>query len=99
MVDIVEPDEPYSIALYLRQARLAVADILERGKLPIVAGGSGQYVWGLLEGWQIPDAPPSPALRAELEARAASEGGEALYRELAGADPEAAERIHPRQCP
>ena len=96
MVDIVEPDEPYSIALYLRQARLAVADILERGKLPIVAGGSGQYVWGLLEGWQIPDAPPSPALRAELEARAASEGGEALYRELAGADPEAAERIHPR---
>ena len=96
LVDIVEPDEPYSIALYLRQARLAVPDILERGKLPIVAGGSGQYVWGLLEGWQIPDAPPSPALRAELEARAASEGGEALYRELAESDPKAAERIHPR---
>ncbi len=96
MVDIVEPDEPYSIALYLRQARRAIADILGRGKLPVVAGGSGQYVWGLLEGWQIPEAPPSPELRAELEARAASEGGEALHRELAASDPEAAERIDPR---
>ena len=96
MVDIVEPDEPYSIALYLRQARKAISDILERGKLPVVAGGSGQYVWGLLEGWQIPEAPPSPELRAKLEGRAVSEGGEALYRELAQSDPEAAERIDPR---
>ncbi len=96
MVDIVEPDEPYSIALYLRQARRVIADILERGKLPVVAGGSGQYVWGLLEGWQIPEAPPSPELRAKLEARAATEGGETLYRELAESDPEAAERIDPR---
>ena len=99
MVDIVEPDEPYSIALYLRQARRAVADVLERGRLPIVAGGSGQYVWGLLEGWQIPEAPPSPRLRAELEARAASEGGEALYSELAGADPEASRAHRPPQRP
>lgn len=96
MVDIVEPDEPYSIALYLRQARRVIAEILERGKLPVVAGGSGQYVWGLLEGWQIPEAPPSPELRAELEARAASEGGESLYRELAESDSEAAARIDPR---
>ena len=96
LVDVAEPDEPYSIALYLRQARRAVADVLERGRLPIVAGGSGQYVWGLLEGWQIPEAPPSPQLRTELEARAASEGGDALYRELVEAEPEAAERIDPR---
>ena len=95
MVDIVDPDEPYSIALYLRQARRSIADILGRGKLPVVAGGSGQYVWGLLEGWQIPETPPSPALRAELEARAASEGGDALYRELSESDPEAAKRIDP----
>ena len=93
LVDIVDPDESYSIALYLRQARGAIADILKRGKLPIVAGGSGQYVWGLLEGWQVPEAPPSPSLRAELEARAESDGGEALYRELAESDPEAAKRI------
>ena len=96
MVDIVEPDEPYNVALYLRQARQSIAEILGRGKLPIVAGGSGQYVWGLLEGWQIPETPPSPELRAELEARAESEGGEALYHELAKADPAVAERIDPR---
>ena len=96
MVDIVEPTEPYSIALYLRQARQAIRGILARGKLPVVTGGSGQYVWGLLEGWQIPEAPPSPELRAEMEARAASEGAEDLYRELAESDPEAAERIDPR---
>ena len=96
MVDIVAPDEPYSIALYLRQARQAIEGILDRGKLPVVAGGSGQYVWGLLEGWQIPEAPPSPELRAELEARAASGGAEVLYRELAASYPEAAERIDPR---
>ena len=96
MVDIVEPGEPYNVALYLRQARQSIAEILGRGKLPIVAGGSGQYVWGLLEGWQIPETPPSPELRAELEARAESEGGEALYHELAKADPAVAERIDPR---
>jgi tRNA dimethylallyltransferase len=96
LIDIVDPDEPYSLALFLRQARAAIDDIHSRGRLPILVGGTGQYVWGLLEGWQVPEVPPAPELRAELEARAASEGGEALYAELRTADPQAADRIDPQ---
>ena len=78
LLDIVDPDEPYSLALFLRQARATIADIHDRGHLPLLVGGTGQYVWGLLEGWQVPEVPPAPELRAELEARASFEGGEAL---------------------
>ena len=95
LIGMADPREPYSLAIYLRQARRSVADILERGRLPVVAGGSGQYVWGLLEGWQVPNTPPSPEVRAELEARAAQIGARALHAELAETDPEAARRIHP----
>ena len=96
LIDIVDPDEPYSLALFLRQARAAIDDIHSRGRLPMLVGGPGQYVWGLLEGWQVPEVPPAPELRAELEARAESEGGGALYAELRTADPQAANRIDPQ---
>jgi tRNA dimethylallyltransferase len=95
LIDIVDPNEPYSLALFLRQARTVIADIHSRGRLPILVGGTGQYVWGLIEGWQVPEVPPAPELRAELEARAAAEGGEALYAELRAVDPQAADRIDP----
>ncbi len=96
LIDIVDPDEPYSLGLFLRQSRAAIVDIHNRGRLPILVGGTGQYVWGLLEGWQVPEVPPVPELRAELEARAASEGGEALYAQLRAADHQAADRIDPQ---
>jgi tRNA dimethylallyltransferase len=96
LIDTVNPDEPYSLALFLRHARAAIADIHSHDRLPILVGGTGQYVWGLLEGWQVPEVPPAPELRAELEARAESDGGEALYAELQAADPQAAERIDPQ---
>ncbi len=96
LLDIVDPDEPYSLALFLRQARATIADIHDRGHLPLLVGGTGQYVWGLLEGWQVPEVPPAPELRAKLEARASSEGGEALYAELRTVDPQAADRIDPQ---
>ncbi len=95
LIDIVDPNEPYSLALFLRQARTVIADIHSRGRLPILVGGTGQYVWGLIEGWQVPEVPPAPELRAELEARAAAEGAEALYAELRAVDPQAADRIDP----
>jgi tRNA dimethylallyltransferase len=61
-----------------------------------VAGGTGQYVRALLEGWQAPAVPPDPALRAELEARAAAIGAGAFHAELARLDPDAAAAIDPR---
>jgi len=96
LIDIVDPDEDYSLALFQRQARSAIADIQSRSSLPVLVGGTGQYVWGLLEGWQVPEIPPDRSLRHSLEARARSEGWSALYADLLHRDPEAARRIDPR---
>ena len=96
LIDVVDPDRDFNLALYLEQAAEAIRDIQRRGKLPLLVGGSGLYVWALLEGWRIPPVPPDPDLRKELESRAASEGVEVLYEELKQADPAAAQRTDPR---
>jgi len=96
LIDVVNPDEDFSLALYQSEALAAINDIQRRKKTAFLVGGSGLYVWALLEGWRIPPVPPDPALRRELEARAKIEGGEKLYNELKQTDPTAAERIDPR---
>ena len=96
MLDVVDPDEEFSLALYLRQARAVIGEIESAGRVPIVVGGTGQYVRALLEGWSVPEVPPDAALREELEARVEREGAEALHRELSALDPEAAARLDPR---
>lgn len=96
LIDIVDPDEDFSLALYQSKALEAIRDIQKRRKVAFLVGGSGLYVWALLEGWRIPPVPPDPALRRELEARAKVEGSEKLYNELKKIDPVAAERIDPR---
>jgi tRNA dimethylallyltransferase len=96
LLDVVNPDNDFSLSLYQSKALEAINDIQRRGKTAFLVGGSGLYVWALLEGWRIPPVPPDPALRRELEARARSEGGEALYEKLKEIDPTAAERIDPR---
>ena len=96
LVDVVDPDQEYSFALFLRQAAAAIRDIRARGRLPILAGGSGQYVWGLLEGWTPPSVPPDPDLRRRLEAQAQERGYAALHAQLREIDPAAAARIDPR---
>ena len=98
LIDIVDPDEDFSLALFLRHAKAAIQDILERSKLPIVAGGSGQYVWALLEGWQVPHVPPDETLRRALEEKARAEGAAALHQELARLDPDKAGRLDPRNA-
>jgi tRNA dimethylallyltransferase len=67
--------------------------ICQRQKQPILVGGSGQYLWSVIEGWGIPKAPPNPGLRHRLEEKAAKDGGEELYRELLMRDPITASRI------
>jgi len=96
LIDVVNPDEDFSLALYQSKALDAINYIKHRKKTAFLAGGSGLYVWALLEGWRIPSVPPDPTLRRELEARARVEGGEKLYNELKQTDPAAAERIDPR---
>ena len=90
---IVNPDEGFSLARYLSLAAQAIADVHARGNLPVLVGGTGQYVNALVRGWQAPRVPPDPALRERLEAVIAQEGVEAAARELLAADPDAASRI------
>jgi tRNA dimethylallyltransferase len=94
--NVVDPDEPWSLALYRKQARAAFEDIWARGSFPWLVGGTGQYVWALLEDWQVPEVAPDGALRAELTAHAAEHGPDALHARLATVDPVAAERIDAR---
>jgi tRNA dimethylallyltransferase len=96
LVDIVEPDQVLTLAEYQALAYRTIADIVARGKLPMLVGGTGQYVSAVLEGWRIPEVPPQPALRAELEAEAARSGSESLHARLATLDPDAASRIDHR---
>ena len=96
LIDVVEPDAEFSVAHYQEQAAAAIAAIDERGRLPLLVGGSGHYVRALLEGYRLPKVPPNPELRRELSARAASEGPESLLRELESLDPVSAGRIDPR---
>ncbi len=96
LIDIANPDETVGLARFLRLAHSAIADIHARGRLPIVVGGTGQYIRALVEGWTPPPVPPDPALRAELEEQARREGLDALLARLAALDPETAARVDPR---
>jgi len=95
LIDIADPDETVGLAQFLRLARAAIAGIAAQGRIPFVVGGTGQYVYALLEGWQTPEVPPDPALRAELEAQASADPA-ALWARLIALDPEAATFIDPR---
>ena len=96
LIDVVDPDEPYSLALFLEQAASVIDRVHSQGRLPVLAGGTGQYVRALLEGWQVPAVPPDPALRRRLEDRGRFEGARVLHRELARTDPVAAVRVDPK---
>jgi tRNA dimethylallyltransferase len=94
LVSFVDPQDVYSAARFQADADRAIADIRGRGKPVVVVGGTGLYLRVLLRG--VMEAPSAnPAFRAELEARAAREGREALHRELAQVDPVAAASIQP----
>lgn len=96
LYDVLDPRETYSLALYRQQARAAFEQIWARGSFPWLVGGTGQYIWALLEDWQVPEVPPDDALRRELTAFAREHGAQALHARLAEVDPAAAERIDAR---
>ena len=93
LIDLREPWQPYSAAEFALDARKAIDAIVAKGKLPILAGGTGLYFRALLDGLaEMPDA--DEAMRAAIAAEADERGGAALHAELAQVDPAAAARIH-----
>jgi tRNA dimethylallyltransferase len=89
LIDVVDPDEPFSLGLWLELAQAALDDVWARGKQPLLAGGTGQYVWALLEGWRVPRVPPNPEFRARMEACDSAE----LFENVRRVDPAAAAGI------
>jgi len=96
LYDIADPAEGYSLARYQADARHALESVWARDAFAWLVGGTGQYIWGLLEAWQVPEVAPDAELRSELEAFAAARGYEALAARLAAVDPVAAARIDHR---
>ena len=96
MLDVVDPDEAYSLALYQAQALAAIERVAGRGRVPLLVGGAGLYVSAVCDGLALPEVAPDHAFRARLEARARGEGYLALQRELDAVDPISAARIDPK---
>ena len=95
LIDIVDPDYNLSLAEYQDAAYRCIDAAHQRGALPFLVGGSGQYISAVEEGWSIPRVSPNPKIRAELEADVASHSPAALHERLRQVDPISAERIHP----
>ena len=98
MLDVVSPDQLFTAGDYSREARPAIADITRRGRLPIVAGGTGLYLRALLDGL-FPSPPTDPKLRSRLRDRAAEKGQGYLHRLLEQLDPPTARLVHANDVP
>ncbi len=94
LIDILSPSEPFSAADYAVRAEAAALDILSRGKLPILTGGTGLYLEALRSARHASDARSDPAFREEMRLFAEREGNDALHALLCAVDPESAEAIH-----
>ena len=95
LISIIEPDERYSVAEYKKEAEKEIEKILEKGKTPIVVGGTGLYVDSLIYGIEYQDIKLDEEYRQELEIRAQKEGLKGLYEEAMQIDREAMQKISP----
>jgi tRNA dimethylallyltransferase len=96
LIDVTTPDQPWSLAIFQRAAAEAIESIHQRDRLPLLVGGTGQYVRAVIQGWEIPPQEPDPALRAALESWAAQLGPHELHERLKRLDPDAAAGIDAR---
>ena len=94
MIDLVEPTENYSLADYVKEAKNVIEDIHSRGKLPVLAGGTGLYIDTLTQNVELSDGDKDDALRAELTELAEKEGEDRLFEILREVDPMSCETIH-----
>lgn len=95
LIDVLEPTEPFNVAMFQQMAKEAVQTIYSHGRIPILAGGTGFYIQALLYDINFQETGEDPSIRLSLEALAEEKGGEYLHQLLAQADPQAAEEIHP----
>lgn len=95
MIDIANPDEIWSLAQYFSLSKQVISEVIANGHLPIVVGGTGQYIRGLTEGWTVPEIEPDPQLRRILGDWGEEIGASALYEKLAVLDPDACSFIDP----
>ena len=96
LIDVKNPDEEYSVSEFKRAAEAAINDIAGRKQLPIVVGGTAQYLYALIDNWQIPKVKENKVLRAQLEKNIAEQGLEKVYEQLLELDPEAAYIVDPK---
>ncbi|WP_059105245.1 tRNA (adenosine(37)-N6)-dimethylallyltransferase MiaA [Shouchella shacheensis] len=94
MIDIKEPEEPFTVADFQQAATSAIARIHEQGKLPILVGGTGLYVQAVTHEFDFAESESDETFRAEMEAFVSEYGEKALHQELALSDPAAGEAIH-----
>jgi len=95
LIDVAEPDDPWSLTLFQERARQVIASIHSRNRLPFLVGGTGQYIQAVLEGWQAPLQEPYPELRRILEEWGREIGPRELHARLRILDPEAASHMEP----
>ena len=99
LLDILPPEQPYSVADFTADASRLIREISARGRLPLVTGGTGLYITSLLNGVRFAPEKTDPAIRARLQRRAGEQGAEALYRQLQEVDAEYAKKVHPNNLP
>ena len=96
LIDVADPDQTWSLAIFQKEAKGVIADIQARGRMAFLVGGTGQYLRAAVQGWEPPRVQPDPRLRKALEDWADSIGEAGLYERLKILDPAAATRIDPR---
>ena len=96
LIDITEPDQPWSLATFQDSAHQAMIEIHARGHLPMLVGGTGQYLRAVIQDWQLPGVEPDWRLREALDDWAGEIGSAGLHRRLGVIDPQAASSIEPR---
>ncbi len=96
LIDIVEPNETLSLAVFQQKAKELIEDVHSRGKLPFLVGGTGQYVRAVTQGWTPPEVVENPRMRDELEKMNTERGAKWLHDRLSLLDPESALKIDSR---
>lgn len=94
LIDMINPDQTWSVSDFVAQTKTIIEEIISRGKLPIIVGGTGLYLNALIEGYAFPLIEANPEIRKKLEGEAKSFGSEHLYEKLKRTDPDAAAKIH-----